>query len=459
MGLNAAMQAGVAGLAANSVALSAISNNIANVNTTAYKRVRSDFAAIVTSSSSPTGYNAGGVIATTRHTISQLGTLQTAPSEMDLGIDGQGFFITTQIANAGSTDPHLFTRDGSFTPDKEGYLRNASGLYLQGWPVSLGGGATLSSADLSQLVAINVDNISAIAEATTQADIVGNLKSDQAISTDAATYVASDPSLPATRTMSKHDATATPNPGVKPDYEISVPVSDSQGGKQAMTMSLLKTGPNSWAYEVWSNSADSTAHPNNIVNSGTLTFNESGTLASITDSAGVTTTPAAAFTFDIDWDPSLGVAQQSLTLDMGSTSGVLTQYNAPYTSTVTADGTPFADVAEIKISDKGMVTAVFENGSTRDIAQLALATFVNADGLVPVSGNAYTVSNSSGPFVLKVPGENGSGLISVGTLEASDVDLSQEFTGLITTQRAYSASSKIITTADEMLQELLNIKR
>ncbi|MFT3995880.1 MAG: flagellar hook protein FlgE [Asticcacaulis sp.] len=467
MGLSAAMQAGVSGLAANANALSAISNNIANVNTTAYKRVRTDFQAIVTAASTPTGYNAGGVGSTTRHLISQLGTLQKASTDLDLGIDGQGFFVTTQSPTATAQDPHLFTRDGSFYPDTEGYLRNSSGLYLQGWPITASGGATLSAADLSQLVAINVENISAQIEQTTYAGITGNLSASQTVNTaevedvtnaDGTTsqgYLNRDKTVQDARTMSNYDATSTasPNPGVKPDYEISIPVSDSQGGEKALTMSLIKTGANQWSYEVWSSSVDTADYPNKILKSGTLTFDSSGKLTQVDGVDGT------GLSLDVQWSAASGVEDQTIGIDFASTAGALTQYNSSYTSRVEADGTPFSGVDEVKISETGMVTAVFKNGSTRDIAQLALATFVNADGLTPVSGNAYIVSNDSGPLTLKVPGASGAGLLSVGTLEASDVDLAKEFTDLITTQRAYSANSKTITTADEMLQELLNIKR
>ena len=108
---------------------------------------------------------------------------------------------------------------------------------------------------------------------------------------------------------------------------------------------------------------------------------------------------------------------------------------------------------------KSLVFTAFDNGITRRIAQVAVATFPNADGLRGINGNAYRVSQESGTYSLKGAGTGGAGLLSPSTLEASTVDLSSEFTGLITTQRAYSASSKIITTADQMLQELLSIVR
>ena len=126
---------------------------------------------------------------------------------------------------------------------------------------------------------------------------------------------------------------------------------------------------------------------------------------------------------------------------------------------VLTNGTAFGNLSEIKIDETGFVTAVFDNGVTRKLAQIALATFPSPDNLSQTSGNAYNGSQGSGTFNLKVAGTGGAGKIGASQLESSTVDLSAEFTGLITTQRAYSASSKIITSADEMLAELINIKR
>ncbi|MFT4090781.1 MAG: flagellar hook protein FlgE [Asticcacaulis sp.] len=459
MSLNASMQAGVSGLAANATALSAISNNIANVNTTAYKRVRTDFAAIVTSATQQGNYSAGGVNATTRHAISNISGLQRTNNSLDLGIDGQGFFVTTQRANATANDLHLFTRDGSFTTDENGYLQNAAGLYLQGWPVNELGVVNTSSSDFNQLSAIKISDIGGTAEASTWAQVTANLNAAQAISAGAANYdLATEP----TSAMSLYNINDPTSGGTKPDVELTIPIADSLGGERNLTMSLVKTGANTWAYEIWSPDIVNTAvTPNNFqVASGELVFNEDATLNIANSDIPSFTIGASTATTGAHWKSDIGADEQTINVDLPTGTSGFTQYNASsVTNKVTTNGTAFGILDEITISETGMVTAIFTNGSTRDIAQVAVATFVNADGLVPVSGNAYRVSTTSGPYVLKVPGDSGSGLLSVATLEASAVDLSQEFTGLITTQRAYSASSKIITTADEMLQELLNIKR
>ena len=137
-----------------------------------------------------------------------------------------------------------------------------------------------------------------------------------------------------------------------------------------------------------------------------------------------------------------------------------TQFSA--TSTVTSlnpNGAPLGNVVGVKVSEDGKVSAIFDNNLIRLVAQIGIATFANPDGLEAVGGNAYIQSTESGEYSVKQPKLGGAGKIESSALEASTVDLSSEFTGLITTQRAYSASSKIITTADQMLEELINIKR
>ncbi len=482
MSINSAMQTGVTGLIANSQALTTISNNIANVDTTGYKDELTSFEDIVTGSANAGSYSesqtSGGVNAVTRQTVTTTGTLTQTNSSLDLGIDGQGFFVvSTGTTPVSASSNVLFTRDGSFSPDQNGYLQNADGMYLEGWPVNSDGSVTTDSSDLTKLEPINIANIGGTAEPTTAVTLNANLDASQATTTaDAGTY---DPTSP-TEAMSTYSS--DPANGTKPDFQISIPVSDSQGGQQTMTMSLLKTGANTWAYEISSpNVAD--ANGNTIatgglgqVATGTLVFDSSGQL-DLTQSTSndLTTSPpttGAPGSFNpaitigasnsgdaVQWASSLGVAGQTINMSLGTTgsSGLTQDDSASLAQPVVSNGTAFGTLSKVTIGTNGMVTAVFDNGVTRNIAQVAVASFVNANGLSAVSGNAYQVSTTSGTFSLRTPGQGGTGTISPNSLEASTVDLSQEFTNLITTQRAYSAASKIITTADQMLQELISI--
>ena len=200
---------------------------------------------------------------------------------------------------------------------------------------------------------------------------------------------------------------------------------------------------------------------------GIVTFNTDGSL----DSAGSTlastlnigassaTAPGAGA---VQWATSLGVAASPLTLNLGSSSGSsgLTQLdNSSVVGSVNTNGAPPGNLSAISISKDGDVTATFDNGTSRVIAQVAIATFPDENGLSPVSGNAYLASPAAGNVSLKVAGTGGAGTLTSNSLEASTVDLSTEFTNLIITQRAYTASSKVITAADQMTQDLLSIIR
>jgi flagellar hook protein FlgE len=141
----------------------------------------------------------------------------------------------------------------------------------------------------------------------------------------------------------------------------------------------------------------------------------------------------------------------------GSTGGLTQLDSQSNTQSITTNGTQFGNLTNVQIDNNGIVTAVFSNGVTRSLAQVAIATFPDPDGLTPVTGDAFQVSQNSGTYTLEQPSQGGAGTIDPSTLESSTVDLSSQLTQLITSQSAYSASSKIITTANEMMQTLLNV--
>ncbi len=484
MSINSALLAGVSGLTANSAALAAISQNISNVNTVGYKRTSAEFQTVINTQSQGAGYSAGGVLATARHFTSQNGQLQRTTSNTDLGISGQGFFVVTQKPeNLQITDARLFTRAGAFRVDELGYLKNTAGLYLQGWPVNSEGNIITDPSDLSRLSTINVGSVGGTAEATTRVQLNANLQSSQAISA-AATAAGQVPAGagaydPATNSMAMWDPTT--GTGVRPDFELTMPVSDSKGGQRTVAVSFLKsTTPNQWYAEVRAVPASDvvTGAPlaNGQIRTGIVAFTQDGriddvAMAALGAQALFPDVADARLTFGasnagapaggaVNWAPGLGINEQELTFDLAAAAGGLTQFDsASVVQAVLTNGTAFGNLSEVAIDDNGFVSAIFDNGVTRRIAQIALATFPSPDSLTSITGNTYRVSKNSGTFNLKAAGSGGAGLIGASQLEASTVDLSAEFTGLITTQRAYSASSKIITTADEMLAELISIKR
>jgi flagellar hook protein FlgE len=184
--------------------------------------------------------------------------------------------------------------------------------------------------------------------------------------------------------------------------------------------------------------------------SGIITFSSTGAVAS-------STLPTS---LSIPWSTDSGLGTQTVALNLTGTSGGLTQQaSASTVNSISTDGGPAGTLTGVAVGNDGKVTANFSNGASRVIAQVAVATFTNPDGLAGVSGNAYAQTAQSGDVVLKAPQTGGAGEIESSQLEASTVDLSTEFTNLIITQRAYSAASKIITTADQMLQELISVKQ
>lgn len=435
MSIYTALRAGVSGLTANSSALAVISDNIANVNTVGYKRSGVDFSALVNAQNSATTYNAGGVLPLTRQQISLQGSLEQSRSPTDLAISGEGFFIVStnnqQLSNGGSV---LFTRAGSFTIDAQGYMVNAQGLFLQGWPVRSDGSVSSSPTSLSAIEPVNISGVGGLAEPTENIGINANLTSGQADYTGA--YTAGDM------------ATGT----VTPHFESSLEVYDSLGEPRSLAFGFLKTGPNTWQVEAYarpqSNITGGGAN-GGLLATGTMSFNTDGTVASVTGTIGST--------FNIPWAASTGAANQPVSLDLSSG---MTQFANSYgVTSVTADGVPPGDLVGLVLEGDGMLTAQFSNGRARALYQIPLATFLNPNGLKADQGGAFRTTLDSGLYNINSSNAGGAGKIVSGSLEASNVDLAAEFTNLITTQRAYSASSRIITTADQMLEELLQIKR
>jgi flagellar hook protein FlgE len=416
MSINSALLAGVSGLVANSSALAAISDNIANVNTVAYKRNQVNFANVVTAQAVKGRYSAGGVQGVTRQFVSQQGLIQSSGSSTDLAISGDGFFIATNKgAGLTAADQRVFTRQGSFSVDADGYLKNDAGLYLQGWPRQANGTYNVNPSQLNNLQSINVKNLGAAVTPTTQLGVSANID--------------------------KVNAT--------PPTPIDIDIIDAAGGRHTLRMTFTQTSVNNWNLAVATvpTATDATFTPANPI---PVTFNTDGTINTV---GGVA---ADAFTLNTVWDPTLGLPNQDIAVDFTK----LTQYDD--TSTVNSiinNGAGVGNIVAIEVSEEGIVSAIYDNDQIRDVAKIGIATFPNSDGLAQASGNAYRATLIAGEMTIKEAGVGGAGRVSPSSLEASTVDLSAEFTGLIQTQKAYSASSKIITTADQMLEELINIKR
>ena len=447
MSIYGAMFSGVSGLAAQSQALGMISDNISNVNTIGYKGTTARFHTLVTQAANETHYSPGGVRSTPFQKIDRQGLLQGSASATDVAIIGNGFFIVNEDANPGFGDNYLFTRAGNFNKDQYGNLVSPAGHYLQGWRLDNNGDLPPNTNLLTSLETVNVANLTGSARATALVDFDANLPAGDAVGD--------------TRSS-------------------AVPIIDKQGLTQNLELTWTKTGVNTWdltgVLPATASFADDDTAGATLDNGqvtpialATITFNADGTLQTVTSGSAFTTVNADnQLEFHIDYDGAAATTstqdRQLVTLDLGvpNIAGGLTQYAGDedgYTPLIDQDGLQYGSFIGVTISDIGIVTAVFDNGQQRDVFKLPLATFRNPNGLEAVNGNAYLQTGRSGDALLLSANTAGAGEIAPNSLESSTVDLAEEFSNMIITQRAYSANAKVITTADEMLAELIQIRR
>lgn len=458
MSLFGALFAGVSGLNAQSAKIGTISDNLANVNTVGYKRVKTDFTTLVTGAGGGNAggfaaYSPGGVASATTYQIDARGLLFGTDNTTDLAINGDGFFVV-RTDNGTSATPSaetFYTRAGSFTPDNAGYLKNTGGYFLYGWPLDTSGALPANTSSLTSVTAINVTNVGSIGSATSTASVGANLQADA--------------------------ATGTVN-------YTDVVVYDTLGGGHTVRMRWEKLAANSWelTYSVTGGATVSVESSADAVTANTMddpsaagnnrlifAFNSSGALASVgmpdapNPNINVLDAVDGSVDFVFNFSAAAGnsadaSASQAISIDFGTVgaSDGMTQLSIPYSTNFTnQNGIPPGDFVGAAIDVDGYVAAQFSNGQIQRIAKIPLADFPNPNGLGTENGNAYRQTQNSGTFILRDAGTSGVGSISPSTLEASDVDIAEEFTQLITTQRAYSANTRIITTAGEMLQELL----
>ena len=721
MSLYGALFSGVSGLQAQSSAMGAIADNVTNVNTVGYKSTQVNFQTLVTKQASLTQYSAGGVQSKPRQGVDVQGLLQSTTSATDISISGGGFFIVNSAGNPSTGDIYAYSRAGSFKVDKEGYLQNTSGYYLQGWPLQTWDGSNQAVqktvgddiymksyknsagdtvyindniVDNTNLRPLNLKTIGGTAVATTSISMGANLPSSAEVGkthkTDiliydslgaphninhswtkrasnawdlsvvppkgAASIVVEDQnsvrnnymslgrmdfnSVPDsgtsmtinvenstftidftgsdTSTVQQHTLdfggsipadgdifTMTLTPGGVQTFEFdsdgnvtagrtavsigtTIPstvsnlntvlnsVADTQLGhgdwfnigtsgqilmnvpnpanttvafsspgsmtitngggagvlgaanttlginvngrslsqvmdQLASRINLIqqyqyggtpKSPPSSWAERIGGQNSvvfhnGSTAYDISVDMTGLTTGgvtsvdqNEAYTVEKLDSAAAWTTTSNYAVTFNGDGtpdkfmntdeasasDPKLqykidwangaedmdGSAGPALSVSLGNynVADGMTQFGDTYQiNYISQNGASFGNFAGVTIGEDGVVTALFDNGVTRPVFMIPVATMVNPNGMNSLSGNVWIETDSSGQPTVREAGSAGSGAVNQSSLEASTVDLGAEFTSMITTQRAYSAAAKIITTSDQMLEELLNVKR
>lgn len=423
MGIQSAMYSGVSGLNTNSQAMSVIGNNLANTNTLGFKGARTVFSDLLSSNvfgsggASQVGRGVG--LSTVDNVFSQ-GTFETTASDTDVAIEGDGFFIVKENGN----DTPFYTRAGAFRFNEEGYLVNPEGFRVQGKafdPVT----AELAPGDPGDILVQNTGLVEA--KATTEMTYTTNLDS----SSNQLGAGAIDPT----------DNTTF-------NYTASSPVFDSLGEQHLLSVfwRLEDSAANTWGtgYTIDGDAATYQAL-------GGLTFDQDGKLPD-TDADGIPN-PVVENIAIADWGNGSQLNQAvALTFDctqFDSESKVIGQNQ---------DGYGAGNLTNVAIDGEGTVIASYSNGTKVNIASLVLGKFKNPNGLALAGSNLYTATNDSGTARVGLPGPE-LGNIFTNSLEQSNVDMGQEFVKMITAQRGFQANSKIISTVDELLGELINLKR
>lgn len=432
------MYSGISGLRNFQTKLDVIGNNIANVNTYGFKKGRVTFQDLMSQqlqgASSPTENRGGtnprqvglGSTIATIDTIMTQGSMQTTGRSLDVGIDGDGFFI---VSNG---NLNYYTRAGNFYLDQNGTLVNGEGLRVMGYAADANG-----NIDRSQLSTLQIAAGAQIApQATTKTSFKGNLNADFA----QASSQLSGSSLTRQQIIDGLK-TGTENNGVIISYQVV----DALGGVHNVELAFQKTGTGQWAVLQIIPTTTATGTTYSISNVATLNFDSTGKL---------TGTPSGI----INVTPTNGAPNITINLTAADFQNI-TQYAGSSTVDVDeVDGYTDGFLESFNIGQSGEITAVYSNGQVRVVGQIAVATFENPEGLNKAGNNLYQVSNNSGQPNIGAPGE-GRGKLKGASLEMSNVDLAEEFTEMIVAQRGFQANTRIITTSDEILQELVNIKR
>lgn len=420
----------VSGMNANGTALSVISDNVANMNTTGFKASRAAFGDILSQQLGESQVGRGVLLTEVAPQFTQ-GTFENTASVLDMAVDGDGLFV---MKDASGT---YYTRAGQFSVDKEGYVVNSGGTKLQGYLYSATGTATSALGD------INISSVNSAPNNTLNVTLSANIDSRATI-------------------PAAFDVT---DPNTTSNFSTSVTAYDSLGNGHNVNVYFRKdaeaaTG-NTWDWYAVVDAADSSSGNTEIQAEGTLGFTNNGFL----DTESAITYSLASGGFDFNGGAAAGQAIDfdfgtSITTDSGTGRDGTTQYGGESaTSFQSQDGYSSGSLKSITISQDGTMTGIFTNGQTRGLAQLALAKFISPTGLTKMGRGLYAESTESGQPVISTPGSSGTGAVLSNTLELSNVDLAEEFVKMILSQRGFQANSRVISTSDELMQELVNLKR
>ncbi len=400
----------LSGMLASEQALNVVSDNIANSNTQGFKSSSVLFEDAMNEASASLQVGAGVGLTLSTRNFNQ-GTVQTTGGALDAAIQGGGFFVM-QNPNGATT----YSRDGSFGLNSAGQLTSSDGSLVQGW-TAVNGVVNPSGAVSS----ISVPSLSSQAPTpTSNMTVSANLNASAAVGDS---------------------------------FSAPVQVVDSLGNTQTLTVDFTNTAPLTWKYNVTIPGEDvtgGTAGTPSSLTTGTLTFS----------TGGVLTTPAAGAPINVTTTGGLADGAADLNINWNlfdpTASPLITQYASASTTTgSTQDGVQAATVTGVSLQNGGSLVATFSNGTTRTLAQLALASISNPDSLIALTNNQYAVGVSTSTPSVGASGTSTRGNIVANSLEASNVDMATELTNLIVYQRGYQADAKAITSIDQMQQTLI----
>lgn len=576
MSLFGSLYTGVSGLGAQAQATAMISNNIANVNTVGFKRSEAAFYSLVTTESRSSRYSPGTVSVNRLQRVDQQGPIQSSISSTDTAISGNGFFAVKRDPNDSSLTEYLYTRNGQFSEDEAGLLKNSAGFYLYGWPIDSTGALPSNQGDLTSLVPVDVAFLGGLTRPTTTAELSINLDARELDKTRTAaltaptdfqrsltvydslgngqaltfqfvktygpmgtangtigslsattelvndmglnagdqftiddesggaplvtlTVVAGAPAANQVQTIGDVIAAVDALAGISAflgnNGELVIQRDNFTAGTEAVTIANVGAGTalNSMgltAGTYTSNNLNSATYDNgafadsppystegfpsfqnlpgdanynkrgwwqttildpnsNQLTRGFMNFNSDGTINARADGSGNIDIELN----NIDWGN--GSELQGINVDIENFSQFASDFSVVFSD---QDGAELGLRTGVEIDRDGFVIARFSNGATSPLYKLPLVTFANPNGLQEVSGTAYAKSGASGEDNLREAGTGGAGYIEPSTLEISNVDLADEFARLIITQRAYSANTKVITTVDQMTEDLLRLR-
>lgn len=460
------LYSGVSGLKNHQVRMDVVGNNIANVNTHGFKTERVTFQDMISQELqgasepkdniggiNPKQVGLGSLVAAIDKIMSQ-GSFQSTGKNTDVGISGEGFFVVKD------GDKQFYTRAGAFNVDKNGYYVNpVNGFKVQGWNsrVDETGNKYINSSATVEDIVLPIYSKEP-AKATKEVEYKSNL--------NAAALAVPDDATPEEKIKFIND----PDPKKRRGHATSIIVFDDQGMERELRLEMYKVRENVWKASV--NMTEASQVTVDVVGSGgqntqlpgnkefEIGFSPDGRIVSVSD--GVDAQSAGKLTANVSFRIPGNPTMQTFALNLGEAGMVngVTQFSADFTTkAVRQDGYPMGYMEAFTIDNSGTVTGVYSNGITQPLARIALAIFTNPAGLNKAGDTLYTYSINSGEANIGESGIAGRGKINAGLLEMSNVDLSDQFTDMIVTQRGFQANSRTIVTSDQMIQEVLGLKR